>query len=363
MDSNGKITNTTTPSDGGGSSGGNSGGSGGSGGSGSSGGSGGGNSEPSGDLTRVVSSFKGVPAIEAGTIGFQLKSVDEVMAELPTKVIGLANDGEVEFPVTSWVNTDNYSPNTEKSGFYRFTAILGEPNKVCTIKDGIAAVVKVQVKSELDVIEYSDGTSAEYRKFSLVNYEEAGSHLLVRLKYTGENYANVAAKISYYNDDGNLIKTDSSKAYQDKDDTSTYVFALPQSSTGQLVQYKTFKLEISAYETGYIDAKENLEIGTPSAIETVYEEDTGGKYATTFNIRNAGSAEILSGMCVVIFRKGTKALGIFALPISGIAGGETKSHEIYWGWSTPDENGNEVEKIVPDSATIDFSYAYVDSDE
>ena len=185
----GEVTGTTTP-DTGNNSGNASGGGSSSGGSTSGGGSssGGSGAGSSGDLTRYITYFKPIEVVNAGTIGQTLKTVEEL--NFPNQVVGVASSGEeIQFPVTSWINLDEYTVHSVV-GTYRFQAVLGMPDKVCHVGADVTAIVKVTV-SPICKIEYANDLAKDMSVDSFVRtYEDEGAYVYYAIKNNSKMITN-----------------------------------------------------------------------------------------------------------------------------------------------------------------------------
>ena len=317
-----------------------------------------GDATSSGDLTRKVTSFKTFTAIEAGIVDSELKSVEEIVALLPTEVIGVASDGNVIFPVTSWTNTDNYSIDAS-TGYYKFTAVLGNPNKICTVKTGVTAHVNVWVKPVAGEITYSYDYDDAYRKFELLSYDKIANALQLKLKYTGDKYVRANVTVSYYDHDGDLIKQATDYNYVDTGRTTTYMMPLPTNSAGVVVDYRSFTINLSLYTQAYnqyTSVIDQLVIGTPTHITVENDMPTYARYSSTVTIQNTGKAEVQNGEMIVYFWKGEEVIGYETIYLIGIIGSETSTKRISWYWDTY----GGVEKVVPDKVTAEINYANID---
>jgi|GEM_PF-2199223 len=157
--------------------------------------------EPSHDLSRYIRQFSYQPQITAGVFGTPLKSVDEIMKELPAYISQKASDGTtVTFPVTKWNNTDNYNTDSPV-GNYSFTADLGTPTPDCIVEDGAKAVVKVCVlaKGSIAVNTYNDNL----KNIEKVGEERLGNYLIFKIKNNNAEDVDISGSIKYYKN-GNL---------------------------------------------------------------------------------------------------------------------------------------------------------------
>ena len=228
------------------------------------------------------------------------------------------------------------------------------PDKV-TVDYNYANVLKdgLQQNGENKSIIYTGNESTNH--FELVEDMEIGDRLVLKLKYTGESYAQADFTVNYYNQSGDLIK--SSNNYNDyfqKDDTESIVFMLPKNSSGEVVPYSAYTISIEAWETSrYQSVKDKLIIGTPSQIiAEEYEE-----YYFTLPIENKGTAEIYDGELLLYFWKGDKVIGVRTERLDGIVGGETTNRKIWVGSYQVDG-----EYVVPDGVTVDYNYANILAD-
>ena len=338
VNGNGEVTQTTTSDSSGGA-------------------SSGGGASSSGDLTRVVTNFETVPLINAGIYGTPLKSVKELMNSFPTEMTGFSSSGDVVFPVLSWENTDNYSKEAS-AGYYTFTAVLGEGNRPCMIQSGVKAYVKVWIKPANGGITYTKKYSDSTNHFELVEDTEIGDKLVLKLKYTGEPYARAHVTVNYYNQSGDLIKSSYEfSSYFQKNDTESLLFGLPKNSSGEVVSYSAYTINIGTYEvTEYQSVKDKLIIGTPSKI--IYNEDEDDWYYFTLPIENKGSAEISNGELIIYYWKGDKIIGVNTESLAGVVGGETTNRKIY-----ADRYLVDGTYVIPDGVTVDYNYANVPSKE
>ena len=159
--------------------------------------------EPTHDLSRYIRQFSYQPQITAGVFGTQLKTVDEIMKELPTYISQKASDGTtITFPVTKWNNTDNYNTDSPV-GNYSFTADLGTPTPDCIVEDGAKAVVKVCVLASGSLnIQTNDESLKNLEK---IGEERIGKYLIVTVKNNNEKNVQIFGKFNLYKN-GNLQK-------------------------------------------------------------------------------------------------------------------------------------------------------------
>ena len=355
----GEVTGTTTPdTTSGGSGSGSTGGNSGSGSSGSEssfgGGTGGntsasGDARPSGDLTRTVTSFAGVKAVEAGIVGTPLKSVEELMAQFPATVAGKTKKDTVTFQVTSWENTDKYDPATAQGGYYTFTAVLGEGDKPCKIKSGVVATIKVLVKPKSTGEITYESTSESLQKFSFVSDEIIDDTLALKLKYSGDGYVEGSVKVTYYNAAGYLVKTASDNGYFVKDDTLTLLFSLPRNSSGKVASFDTYTITIDAWNTYKTSIKDKISVGTP----VINSDNEYMSPTISVPIENKSVTELSYGDLVIRYIKDGSVVKIVSEIIWDIPGSCTTNKELYIRIGRKD--------IIPDSVTVDLNYAYVAS--
>ena len=216
----------------------------------------------------------------------------------------------------------------------------------------------MEVNGENASIIYVNEYATEYNNFELVNYQSVNDQLVMKLKYNGENYNFVRATVNYYNADGNLLKQSSDWMYADAGATNTYIFSLPKTSTGQLLNYSAFTISIGSYPgnvNGLLSVKDNLEIGAPSSISKDYESDTCVRCSATIPVQNKGTAEIQDGEVVVYFWEGETLVDVYTVGLDGIVGSESTNRTALYYWDS--EQGKE--KHTPDGITIDLNYAYI----
>ena len=179
---------------------------------------------------------------------------------------------------------------------------------------------------------------------------------MVKLKYNGEKYAAVDASANYYNADGNLIKQAGTVMLDvDSGQTNTYIFDLPKTSKGEMLEYQAFTISLDAYGTSNLSVRDKIEIGVPSEITKGYENETSGSYSATIPIKNNGTAEIRRGEMVVYFWEGETVVDVRTVNLRGIVGNETADEKVYYTWNS--KNGEE--KHIPDGITVDLNYAEI----
>lgn len=95
-----------------------------------------------GDMKVEITSFNKIADVDAGSAGAaNYADAAAVIAVLPTVVF--CDGGSVGVPVTAWVDTDTYDPDT--AGSYTFTATLGDLPVPYANTEEVTATVEVVV--------------------------------------------------------------------------------------------------------------------------------------------------------------------------------------------------------------------------
>ena len=354
VDGKGNVTNSTTDNkeetntSGGGSGGGSSSGGGGASGGGS---STGGGASSSGDLTRYVEDFESFKAIEAGTYHGDLKTVDELVELFPKTVIGYSDSDNVKFEIKSWQNTDNYSTDTCKPGYYKFTAVLGKGDIPNTVREGAEVIIKVRVKPANGDIIYSEYTNEEIKKFSIVECIEYSPMMILKLKYEGESYVSARIEVTFYDDFGKEIEDGHKYSYFEKNDINSVDFICPTKHWGYEMAYSSYTIKISAYEEEELTSikKDLIKIETPFKVEIIDEDDYVQRI-TKIKVLNKGKKQVQNGEIRAYTWRNGNIIKVENFSIDGLLGGDSKELEL-WIHCKKDE--------VPDNVTLDINFVNV----
>ena len=208
------------------------------------------------------------------------------------------------------------------------------------------------------VITYSYNYDEEYKKFEVVSANSIANSLQLKLKYTGDKYVWANVTVNYYDHNGDLIKQATDNNYVDTGRTTTYIMPLPMNSSGVVVDYRSFTINISldtqAYNR-YTSVIDQLVIGTPTEITVEHDMPTYAICSSTVTIQNTGKAEVQNGEMIVYFWKGEEIIGYETIYLRGIVGSETSTKRVSWYWDTY----GGVEKVVPDGITVEINYANI----
>ena len=123
------------------------------------------------DIINIVS-FDTIPYIDGGKVSAATYAdAVAVIAVLPTSV--KANAGTITVPVTGWEDTDNYDPDT--SGWYTFTAILGDLPEGVTNTNNETAIVKVFIEvADINIVSFDTIDDIDGGKVGATTYANAG---------------------------------------------------------------------------------------------------------------------------------------------------------------------------------------------
>jgi len=101
------------------------------------------------DLMKIeITAFDAIPDIDGGKAGdLTYADAEAVIAILPKFVTATFENGLIAtVPVTTWVNTDNYS-SSATAGEYTFTATLGSVPLPFKVAQGVVVSVELEVKA------------------------------------------------------------------------------------------------------------------------------------------------------------------------------------------------------------------------
>ena len=307
-----------------------------------------GGAQPSGDLTRTVTSFESIKAVDAGIAGTPLKSVETLITLFPNNVTGISTSGDVIFSVKSWENTDNYDPTTAKAGYYTFTAVLGDGDIPNTIKSGVTATVEVWVKPTKGSIAYDNTYNTELKKFTFDGEEKLTNGLVIKLKFNGTDYVSLSSRINYYNKAGKLVKTDSrNQDFFQNNDIQSLLYSAPEES-----DYEAYTITLSVHKVDYyVSAKNSISLGKPSSATDVHTSDGFVSCKFILPITNNSITEVTGGLLLVYYLHDGTIIDADTENIGGIVGNGTTNKEIlYYRNSTT---------VVPDQIIVECNNAYV----
>ena len=316
---------------------------------------GGGGSQPSGDITRVISYFETIPYIFAGTEGESLKTIEQINTELPTTVKAFDNKGNsFNISVKEWRNEEGYTINSS-AGSYKYAAVLGDSSVTYTNPDSKKATVFVVVSHKTE-IEFGDVDFLEVQKYEqLPQYTDEEDGLCTYYAITNkskQNSVNISGTVKFYDPQGYLVETNrlspaswnNNNRYKLAPEETKLFYAGTYISQNGYTAY--LDLSDSTENNGYIkdDVLEQV------TIETTEETD-----GISYKLTNTSDQQIGPVTIATLFLdENGFAIGMRNAQSSKIYGaGYTDTVEVryprIWIEDPDDEDGGYSVMLVPDS--------------
>lgn len=117
-----------------------------------------------------ITGFAAIPNVNAGNAGAvsssysTASSVNTYLLSAYPNVTGNYLSGTVSVPVTAWVDTDGYNPNT--AGSYTFTATLGELPSIYANEGDYTATVEVVVSAGTPTLSFMDASGLWFTTYT-----------------------------------------------------------------------------------------------------------------------------------------------------------------------------------------------------